>query len=293
VKERKLLRNIFLTVFVVLTLTNIVFLYVAFSIEHTTWLGLFLAITFALLETTIIVILNTYYNDLLKIVGKNTVRTIRLENLNHPLLLKLSNIAPGTYNHSLNVAQLSTKAAKSIGLDEGFIRIGAYFHDIGKLRNPKIFNENGIGRDLKTDDLKKTSRQIIDHVTYGQKLAREYNLPDEAIEYISQHHGSSEIYSLKNKSNGKNIIAQYPGPKPLTRQAAILMLADSVEARVKGLKVTSDENITRAIESEFTNKLKDGQLEYSGLSVFEIKKIKESFQGTMNAIYHRRKIKNG
>ena len=275
----------------VLVLTNIVFLAIISAIESTTWLTLFLSIMFALLETTIIVVLNTYYNDLLKIVGRNTVRTIRLENLNHPLLLKLSNTAPGTYNHSLNVAQLSTKAARSISLDEGFIRIGAYFHDIGKLKNPRIFNENAPGNDLKTDDLKKISRQIIDHVTYGQKLAREYNLPDEVIEYIGQHHGSSEIYSLRNKLNADNFNAQYPGPKPLTRQSAILMLADSIEARVKGLKAITGENITRAIESEFANKLGGGQLDYSGLSGQEIKKIKESFKSTMNAIYHSRKIK--
>lgn len=290
-KEQKLLRNIFLTVFVVLFLTNIIFLAIAFSIENSSWFGLALALIFALLETTIIVVLNTYYNDLLKIVGRNTGRMIRLENLNHPLLVKLSNTASGTYNHSLNVAQLSTKAAKSIGLDEGFIRIGAYFHDIGKLKNPKIYNENGGEGDLKDGDLKKISRQIIDHVTYGQKLAREYNLPDEIIEYIGQHHGSSEIYSLKDKLNRENFNARYPGPKPLTRQAAILMLADSIEARVKGMKAVSDENISRAVENEFTNKLGSDQLDYSGLSRQELVKIKESFNSTMGAIYHRRKIK--
>lgn len=289
-KEQKLLKNIFLTVFVVLLITNIVFLSIAFLIENSFWLVFFLAIIFALLETIIISVLNTYYNDLLKIIGRNTGRMIRLENLNHPLLVKLSNIAPATYNHSLNVAQLSTKAAKSIGLDEGFIRIGAYFHDIGKLKNPKIYNENS--QNFATEEeLKKISRQIIEHVTYGQKLAREYNLPDEVIEYIGQHHGSSEIYSLKNKVKGDDFNAQYPGPKPLSRQAAILMLADSIEARVKGLKVISSENISKAVDSEFENKISGGQLNYSGLLKPELKKISESFKSTLDAIYHRRKVK--
>ena len=291
-KEQKLIKNIFLTVFVLLFLTNIFFLVIAFSINNSIWLEIILAVIFALLETIIIVVLLTYYNDVLKVVGKNSGRIIRLENLNHPLLQKLSNAAPGTYNHSLNVAQLATKAAKSAGIDPGYLRIGAYFHDIGKLKNPKIFIENQKSpSEISRQDLKKISHSIIDHVLYGQKLAREYNLPDEVIEYISQHHGSSEIYSLKEKLLRENLNAQYPGPKPLSKEAAILMLADSIEARIRSMKSISDENINKAIETEFAQKINDGQIDLSGLSSQELSLAKKSFIRTISAIYHNRKAR--
>lgn len=281
-----------MTVFLILLLTNIVFLFIAFEVSESVTFELFLALMFALLETVIIVVLISYYNDILKILDRNVGRMIRFENLNHPLLQKLSNQASGTYNHSLNVAQLSTKAARKIGNDPGFLRLGAYLHDIGKLKNPKIYIENQKGHtDISPQDLEKVSRSIIDHVLYGQKLAREYNLPDEVIEYISQHHGSSEIYSLKDKLMKVKLNAEYPGPKPLSKNAGILMLADSIEARVRGMKVISDENISRAVDNELEKKIGEGQLDLSGLTKQDLLKIKESFKKTMSDIYHQRKIK--
>jgi len=291
VKEKKLLRNIFVTVFLILLLTNIVFLFIAFELSGSLILESVLAFMFALLETTIIVVLVTYYNDIIKILNKDSGQMIRLENLDHPLLLKLSNQAPGTYNHSLNVEQLAIKAAQSIGQDTSYLRVGAYFHDIGKLKNPKIYIENqGHETNIDPQDLEKVARAIIDHVVYGQKLARASHLPDEVIEYIGQHHGSSEIYLLRDKLEKANLNAQYPGPKPLSKNAAILMLADSIEARVRGIKTISDESIDRSIENEFAKKIDEEQLDLSGLSETELKRIKESFKKTMQAIYHKRKV---
>lgn len=276
--------------FLLLLITNALFLVIAIQIDSSLVLALILAFLFTLIETIIIVALTMNFNELMGFVGKSNSRISRFENLNHPLLIKLSNQAPGTYNHSLNVAQLVIMAAKSIDLDPGYLRVGAYFHDIGKLKNPKIFIENK-GGEIKDCDLSKISLDIIDHVALGQKLAREYSLPEEAIEYIGQHHGSSDIYLLRERLEKSHLNSSYPGPKPLSKSAAILMLADSIEASIRSMKTLSDEKIDRAVENEYEKKIKDGQLDLSGLNRAELDKTKRSFKATMRAIYHQRKIK--
>jgi len=214
---------------------------------------------------------------------------IKLENLNHPLMVKLARVASGTYNHSLNVAELATSGAKDIGLDPEYLRLGGYFHDIGKIKNPKIFIENkSYDRYAKNVNFLKISRAIIEHVTYGQKLARQYNLPDEVVEYVGQHHGSSTIESLKGKVPVKNL--QYPGPKPLSRKAAILMLADSIEAHVRSLNSKTEKKIIETVNYEIDHKASEGQLDLSGLSMKEVNLLKKSYVKSVLSIYHMRKI---
>lgn len=214
-----------------------------------------------------------------------------LGDLSNEFLVQLARKAPGTYNHSLMVAEIAASAASSLSLDGKLLRIAGYYHDIGKLKTPREFLEN-ISKDQITQsiDIRKKARAIIDHVTYGIELARENNFPDEIVDFIAQHHGTTSISSLKNNLNKLGEPVEYPGPKPLTKESAILMLADSIEARVKSLNSKQTDDITKAIEYEFKEKISDNQLEMVNFSLNDILKLKKSFLRSLEAIYHNRKL---
>lgn len=222
-------------------------------------------------------------------------RYLRLDSLTHPLLVRLSQEAPSTYHHAIMVANFAHRAAKAIGGDPLLARIGAYYHDVGKLGKPDLYIENQRG-EITKDSLinpKKAARAIINHVKHGLKLAKEHNFPDEVTAFIPQHHGTSlaRFFYSKALEQGlpvKQADFRYPGPKPLSREAAILMLADGVESTIRSLTVSTEAAIEQAIDSIFKEKLDDDQLELSGLTDLDLKKIRRSFLESAKIFSHRR-----
>lgn len=231
---------------------------------------------------------------------------IRYQSLSHPLLLKLSIEAPGTYHHSLQVANLAYKAAQAIKADSVLARTGAYYHDIGKLENPGLFieNQSKIENSITINniaELKKTAIGIINHVNYGLKLAKANNLPPELMAFIAEHHGTTaplffvnKIKEINPKISTKKLI--YPGPKPLTIESAIVMLSDAIEATLRLVKDIDNEKIKKVVNEIISERLEQKQLDLCGLNKEKINKIQQSFIHTLSTIHHQRinygKIKN-
>jgi len=225
-------------------------------------------------------------------------RLLRLDNLSNPLLLKLSLSAPGTYHHSINVSNLGQKAAKAIGADSLLIRVAAYYHDIGKLENPEFYIENQTEEDRKTivKTPKQSAKIIISHVQKGLKTARANNLTDDICDLIAEHHGTMLVgyfFEIAKNEDGATLRDdfRYPGPKPSSKEAGILMIADSAEAGVRSLSEIKNGDIEKTVIQVITERINEGQLENSGLSEKEIKKIELSIIDTLKVVYHRRIIK--
>lgn len=205
-----------------------------------------------------------------------------LGNINNPVLSLLSKKAPGTFNHSINVGQLSGNAGKAIGYKNDYLKIGAYYHDIGKIINSKIFVENKPNTDQK-DVPVDLERKIIEHVKNGLKMAEKFRLPAVIRDVISQHHGTTQISSLKNPT------LYYPGPKPQSKLTGIIMLSDCVEARSRSFKKLDEQLIEKIVITEMEKRISSGQLEDSTLAANELKKIQSCFIETLSHINHKRK----
>jgi putative nucleotidyltransferase with HDIG domain len=207
--------------------------------------------------------------------------------------------APGSYHHSLVVSTLAEKAAEELGLDSMLVKAGALYHDIGKVKRPEYFIEN-ISRnpDLHKDMTPSlSSLVIINHVKEGAEAAKKLKLPKKIKEIVEQHHGSSlvryffhkakEVYDPEmQKIEEENY--RYPGPPPQSKEAALIMLADSVEAASRSLKSPTRESLKRLIIEIFENYLQDGQLDDCDFSLRELRAIAGSFHTTLYAIYHPR-----
>ena len=223
-------------------------------------------------------------------------RLFRLDNLTHPLLLRLSTEAPGTYHHSILVANLSSKAAKAIGADSLLCRVASYFHDIGKLKNPGFFIENQTVRinslESQSNNLLNGAKKILEHVQEGVNIAEKNHLPKEIINLIAQHHGNSlcsyfyQLAKEKNPLKAKRSDFRYEGPKPQTKESAILMLADSLEAKIRAKNDISD--LKKLVEGTFLDKIQDKQLIDSQLSQKEIFKLKKVFEKAIESMFHPR-----
>ena len=220
-------------------------------------------------------------------------KLLKLNNLTHPLLLRLSTEAPGTYHHSALVADLSSKAAKAIGADSLLCRVASYFHDIGKLKKPELFVENSKnGQNNQDLDLFENAKSIKNHVEDGIRLAKDAHLPQTIINLIAQHHGTSlcsyfyDLAQSKGTKGIKKVDFRYKGPKPQTKEAAIIMLADALEAKTR-VKDNSS-SIKDLVEETFADKINDGQLDESTLSERELFKLKQSFIKTLESMAHQR-----
>lgn len=219
---------------------------------------------------------------------------LRLDTLSHPLLLKLQKEAPATFQHSLQVASLANKAAKAIGVDAFLTRIGAYYHDIGKLKDPDFYIENRRAGDMHdVTDPREITTMIHNHVENGIRLAREYKLPDEVIAFIPQHHGTQLVSYLyeKAKSLDKNVKKQdfrYKGPKPLSKETAIVMLADAIESRLRTVADLTPNEITHIVESTIESRLEEKQLDISGLTKSDCVKLRSAFIEAAQTVYHQR-----
>lgn len=224
-------------------------------------------------------------------------RLIRFESLSNPLILKLSTEAPGTYHHSINVSILSQKAARAIDANSLLVRVAAYYHDIGKLEFPFAFVENQAGREIPTaedaNSIKENAKIIIDHVKNGVKIAKSNRLPEAIVDLIAEHHGTTKAlyFFALAKERGikvKKTDFKYEGPSPRSKEAAILMLADCVEATARSYSDLTETIIRKIVEDTTKEKIAEKQFRYCKLSGEEIKKIKKSLTETLFAIYHQR-----
>ncbi len=222
----------------------------------------------------------------------------------HPLLQELIRRAPGTYNHSITVASLAEAAAEAIGARSLLVRVGAYFHDIGKMLKPGYFAENQGQGDNRHQSLMPamSTLVIIAHVKDGADLARQNRIPEPIIDFIQQHHGTTlveyffrqaaERSSKGNDIDGSNVVDEssfrYPGPKPQTKEAGILMLSDAVESASRVLVEPTPARIESLVEELSRKRLLDGQFDECGLTLEEVDKIGQSLVKSLTAVYHGR-----
>jgi hypothetical protein len=227
------------------------------------------------------------------------IKLLELANLDNPLLKDLVLQAPGTYHHSIIVGSLVEAGAKSIAANPLLARVSAYYHDIGKLKKPLYFIENAGGMENKHDHLTPTMSSLIlsSHVKDGVELAQENRLGERIIHIIQQHHGTNLITYFYQKAKEKENPEmdsiderdfRYPGPKPQTKEAGIVMLADAVEAASRALTDPTPSRIKGLVQRIINNIFLDGQLEECELTLKDLQKIEESFSLILNAIFHRR-----
>tara|TARA_A100001015_G_C15043592_1_gene741675 strand:+ start:4240 stop:6354 length:2115 start_codon:yes stop_codon:yes gene_type:complete len=220
-------------------------------------------------------------------------------NINHPLLKQLMVTAPGTYQHSLMVANLCETAAEEIGADAILARIGAYFHDIGKMKRPLFFSENQFSGENPHDAIGARMSKIIiaAHAKDGVEIAEKYKLPKALHDFMLEHHGTTLVsffYSqaLQESDTEESITSKedfrYPGPKPQSKEAGILMLADALEASVRSLEKPTPSKIENMMDKIIKDRIEDKQLDESGLTLNEIEKIRKSFLSLFKSVYHNR-----
>jgi hypothetical protein len=226
-----------------------------------------------------------------------SLELIDLARPTHPLLQKLLMDAPGTYHHSLIVGHLAEQAAERIGADALLVRVGAYYHDVGKTNDPQSFVENQLDGFNVHDALqpKSSAAIVIDHVARGLALAKKYGLPERLREFIPQHHGTTLAAYFHRRAIQEKETEQidekdfrYPGPKPQTREAAILMLADGVEATTRAERPASSEEIRAIIDRIVNERLRDGQLDECDLTLRDVEQIKEAFSDVLLGLFHPR-----
>jgi putative nucleotidyltransferase with HDIG domain len=225
----------------------------------------------------------------------SSVRLIELGNPNNPLLKSLLMEAPGTYHHSVMVGNLAETAAEEIGADSVLVRIGALYHDIGKLKRPYFFIENQFGQENPHDRIAPSLSALIltSHTKDGLEMAKHYKLPESICEIIQQHHGDSltKFFYHKAREETPDIaedIFRYAGPNPQTREAAIVMLADSVEAAVRSVGGGNPGKIEGLVRKIIKEKLDEGHLEQCELTFRDLDKIAVSFVKVLMGIYHTR-----
>jgi hypothetical protein len=220
---------------------------------------------------------------------------LELSDTNSKLLKELSEKAPGTFHHSLNVANLAEASANEIGANAMLVRVGALYHDIGKMESPTYFSENQSSSVNSHDELspKESSEIIIGHVIKGIEVARKNNLPDRVIDFIRTHHGTTTVYFfyMKEKEIDENASSadfRYPGPIPFSRETAILMMCDSVEAASKSLKEPTSGKIDVFIEKIINKQMDEGQFLNADITLKEIQLIKKVLKQKLKNIFHLR-----
>ncbi|MFL2643241.1 MAG: HDIG domain-containing protein [Flavobacteriales bacterium] len=223
------------------------------------------------------------------------VSLLELSDTNSPLLKDLSNKAPGTFHHSMNVANLAESSANEIGANSMLARVGALYHDIGKMDNPSYFTENQVTGKNPHDSLssKESVSIILNHVSKGVEIAKKNNLPNRIVDFIKTHHGTSTLHyfydkDLKLNRNPKINEYKYNGPKPFSKETALVMMCDSVEAATKSLDNPDIEQINSFVETIIDKQIKNKQFENCDITFKDIKTIKSVIKKKLSNIYHIR-----
>lgn len=247
----------------------------------------------AALASFLLPLLESFFNIL------TDVRLLELSNLNNPLLRRLAVEAPGSYNHSVIVGTLAESAAEAIGANALFCRVAAYYHDVGKMLKPQYFVENQRDRVNRHDTLNPhmSALVIASHVKEGYELAKSYGLPKQILDIIPQHHGTRKInyfYEKAKKHENPNLEEvresdyRYPGPKPQSREAAIFMLADSIEAAARTLDEPSPPRFKGLIRKIVSDVVLDDQFSQCDLTFSDLENVSGAFLKTLSSIYHHR-----
>lgn len=252
-----------------------------------------LTIFVGLISAILTIGLLPFYENTFKIL--TDMKLLELSDTSNPLLKKLLMIAPGTFHHSLMVGALAERAAEVIGANPIFTRVASFYHDIGKMKRPQYFVENQFEHINPHDkiDPSLSANIIISHVTDGVLLARQNNLPEEIVEVIEQHHGTTLVKYFYYKAIEKNEIVdienfKYPGPVPMKKETALIMLADSIEAAVRVQKDKRKESIEELVRYLIYNKIEEMQLSNCELTYSEIEKVIKAFLDVLQGAYHER-----
>ena len=227
----------------------------------------------------------------------SSITLMELTDINSDLLHTLAERAPGTFQHSMQVSNLATEAAKAIGANSLLVRTGALYHDIGKMTDPLYYveNQNGVENLLLKMDPRDAAQVIIAHVSEGEKIARKNHLPEVVINFITTHHGTSLVRYFYNtwcnahpNEEVDQALFRYKGPKPTTKEAAILMMADAIEARSRSLSDFSEQAISKAVNQMIDAQIADGQFSDTPLSFRDVEIIRQIFVTRLTAMNHHR-----
>lgn len=278
----------------------------------TTWEGILFTLGLSIVNGSISVLMAFgIHNVLGRAAGIVTpMQLLELAHPNQPLLRRLMQEAPGTYHHSVVVSNLAEQAAERVGADPLLTRVGAYYHDVGKMLRPYFFTDNQYDRSNVHDSLdpKTSAKLIADHVVEGAKVARKYNMPQQVIDFIEQHHGTDVIkyfyqQALQSEDSANIDDYRYPGPKPQSKETAILMLADGVEATVRSREQAGQliaepnddakipkgcQTIAQVVNQSIDSRIASGQLDESPLTLHDLQEVRRSFVKTLHGIYHPR-----
>ncbi len=293
-RQRDLVRCGFILMFVnavTVTLINLLF--------HTTfdYQAVMLSIANGFLSAVLAIGSLPFLEHLFRLTS--AIRLLELSNPGHPLLRRLQIEAPGTYHHSIMVGNLAEAAAEGIGADALWVRVGSYYHDIGKIKRPYFFVENLFTQDNPHEKLNPTLSTLIItyHVKEGAEIAREHGLPEKLVAIIEQHHGTDLVrYFYRRASENaqaekENLIEEdfrYEGPKPQTKEAALVMLADSVEAAVKSLPKPTPAKVEALVQRIIRERLDDGQFDECNLTLKDLNNVKNSFIKVLGGMFHNR-----
>lgn len=253
-----------------------------------------LMITNVMFVNMILFFVTPYWEQLL--VDKAALTLNQLGNLNHPLLKQLIESSPGSYHHSILVANLSANAVEAIGGDSLLTRVAAYYHDIGKIIHPRFFTENvnaGMESPHQMITPEESAAIIMGHVTEGTRILEESSMPKSIIDICMQHHGTTLVkyFYYQAKKANPTVDAfdfRYPGPKPQTKEAAIVMIADSVEAASRSLKEYNQKSIEALVDSIIDDKVNDDQFSECDLTVNDLKITRRSLISGVAGMYHTR-----
>ncbi len=257
--------------------------------------NLLVAAAFGLVSTLIALAALSVFQNVLDIT--TDLRLLELQNPGEPTLQRLIVEAPGTYHHSVIVGNLAEAAARAVGANALLTRTACYYHDIGKLKRPYLFIENQQGAPNPHDSLSPYLSALViqSHVKDGLEMAREIHLPKVVRDIIAEHHGTTllaQFYKRALEEAGSEEVSEqsfrYPGPKPKSKEAAIVMLADSVEAAVRSQPKKNERQMKAAVSKIIDNRLADGQLDESALTLGDINKIRSTFTSILQGIFHRR-----
>jgi len=240
-----------------------------------------------------IIMVVPYYEKKWNRATKQTL--LELLDFNHPLLKKMATSAVGTYHHSLIVGNLTERAAEAIGANPLLARVGSYYHDIGKIINTEIFTENNEESSEIHDDLSpdKSASLIKNHVSEGISLAKKYKIPQPVIDIIMQHHGNSVIRYFYDRAEKMQMPTeaeayQYPGPRPQSKEAALVMIADMVESTTKAKTISSEQDIAKIIDDTISRLIREEQFNEAPITMKDLAVIKEAMLPVLGSIYRKR-----
>jgi putative nucleotidyltransferase with HDIG domain len=295
IKNRTQIFRSFLFILVGYTVSIIAFGLERFAHVETMLLEFTFAFSNALISPVLTYGLLIFFEKIFKITTDLTL--LELSNFDRPLLRDLAKKAPGTFNHSMTIGTIAEAAAEQIGANSLLARVGAYYHDIGKTISPQIFVENQLSNQNIHEDLRpeESVQVIIRHVNEGIELAKHNKLPQELIDFIPMHHGTSTMsffYEKAKKLYGEEKVSledyKYPGPKPNSKETAIVMLADGCESAVRSITEPDAPKVENMINNIFNSRLKEGQLDESPITFREVTKLKEAFLSILISQYHKR-----